>query len=154
MRSNLNYTMTLLPLNWLKIRVSDKKVLWLLATFRWYVRACTWSSWTIPADIIVETLVKNCTTRFYNYHSIGMKSYLSKEQLQIQSTETLFCICLWNNNQVYLNFVTCLYFPLALIRWNSSHCHLMQLFKCKKSCKEKFDSNNNWKAAWPRMILE
>ena len=133
MRSNLNYTMTLLPLNWLKMRVSDKKVLWLLATFRWYVRACTWSSWTIPADIVVETLVKNCTTRFYYYYSIGMKSCLSKEQL---------------------HFVACLYFPLALIRLNSSHCHLMQLFKSKKSCKEKFDSNNNWKAAWPRMILE
>ena len=30
----------------------------------------------------------------------------------------------------------------------------MELFKRKESCKEKFDSNNNWKAAWPRMILE
>ena len=53
----------------------------------------------------------------------------------------------------YLNFITCLYFPLALIRWNSSRCHLMELFKSKESCKEKFDSNNNWKTAWPRMIL-
>ena len=30
----------------------------------------------------------------------------------------------------------------------------MELFKGKESCKEKFDSNNNWKTAWPRMILE
>ena len=44
--------------------------------------------------------------------------------------------------------------PLALIRWNSSHCHLMELYKSKERCKEKFDSNNNWKTAWPGMILE
>ena len=54
----------------------------------------------------------------------------------------------------YLNFVTSLCISLALIRWNSSPCHLMELFKSKESCKEKFDSNNNWKTAWPRMILE
>ena len=30
----------------------------------------------------------------------------------------------------------------------------MELFKSKKSCKEKFDLNNNWKTAWPRMILD
>ena len=30
----------------------------------------------------------------------------------------------------------------------------MELFKSKESCKEKFDSNNNWKTAWPGMILE
>ena len=54
----------------------------------------------------------------------------------------------------YLNFITCLYFPLVLIKWNSSHCHLMELFKIKESFKEKIDSNNNWKTAWPKMILE
>ena len=30
----------------------------------------------------------------------------------------------------------------------------MELFKSKESFKEKVDSNNNWKTAWPRMILE
>ena len=30
----------------------------------------------------------------------------------------------------------------------------MELFKSKESCKEKFDSNNDWKTAWPKMILE
>ena len=29
----------------------------------------------------------------------------------------------------------------------------MKLFKSKESCKEKFDSNNNW-TAWARKILE
>ena len=47
-----------------------------------------------------------------------------------------------------------LYFPLALVRCYSSHCQLMELFKSKESCEEKFDSNNNWKTVWPRMILE
>ena len=80
----------------------------------------------------------------------------SKEQLQKQSTETSFCIMLVYEVIIkwYLNFITCLYFPLVLIRWNSNHCHLMELFKSKESFKEKVDSNNNWKTAWPRMILE
>ena len=45
----------------------------------------------------------------------------------------------------YLNFITCLYFPLALIWWYSNHCNLMELFKTKETSKEKVDSNNNWK---------
>ena len=54
----------------------------------------------------------------------------------------------------YLNFITCLYFPLTLITGNSSQCHLMELFKSKESCKKEFDSNNNQKTTWPGMILE
>ena len=54
----------------------------------------------------------------------------------------------------YLNFITCLYFPIVLIRWNSSHSYLVELFKIKESCKEKVYSNNSWKTALPRMILE
>ena len=90
--------MTLLPLNWLKMRVSAKKKCYKNPSDVMY-SARTWSSWIIPADI-VETWVRNCTARFYNHHSIWMRSYLSKEQLQIQSTETSFCIWLWSNNQV------------------------------------------------------
>ena len=30
----------------------------------------------------------------------------------------------------------------------------MELFKSKEGCKEEFDSNKNWKTAWPRMISE
>ena len=51
-------------------------------------------------------------------------------------------------------FFTCLYFSIALIRGTSNHCHLMELFTSKESFKEKVDSNNSWKTAWPRMILE
>ena len=54
----------------------------------------------------------------------------------------------------YPNFITCLYFSLALISWNSSHCQVMELFKSKESFKEKADLNNNWKTVWARMILE
>ena len=104
----------------------------------------------LPADMVVESSVKNCTARFYNHSTIKLSS---KEQLKIQSTEKSFCICLWSNNQVLsINFITCLYFPLVSIRW--SHYHLMDLFKSKGSSKEKFDSNNNWNTAWTRMILE
>ena len=126
-------------------------------------RACPWSPWTISANIVIETLAKNCTARFYN-HSIGLRSYLLmsnfKFNLQKHHFYEVMMISSSNNIYVYevimkfyLNFITCLHFPLALIRWYSSHCHLMELFKSKESCKEKFDSNNNWKTAWPRMIL-
>ena len=107
----------------------------------------------IPADIVVETWVKNCTARFYN-HSIGMRSYLLKSNFKFNLQKHHFVYVYEVIIKCYLNFITCLYFPLALIRWNSSHCHLMELFKSKESCKEKFDSSNNWKTAWPRMILE
>ena len=90
--------------------------------------------------------------RFYN-HSIGMRSNLLKSNFKIQSTETSFCICLWSN-RCYLSFFTCLYFLLALIKWNSSHCRRMELFKSKENSKEKLDSNNNLKTAWPGMFLE
>ena len=116
-------------------------------------RACPWSSWTIPADIVVETWVKNCTARFYN-HSIGMRSYLLKSNFKFNLQKHHFVYVYEVIIKCYLNFITCLYFPLALIRWSSSHCHLMELFKSKESYKEKFDSNNNWKTAWPRMILK
>ena len=96
--------------------------------------------------------VKNCTTRFYS-HSIEMRSYLLKRKFKFNLQKHHFVHVYEVIIKCYLNFITCLYFPLALIRWNSSHCHLMELFKSKESCKEKFDSNNNWKTAWPRMIL-
>ena len=91
--------------------------------------------------------------KFYN-HSIGMRSYLLKSNNKFNLQKHPF-VCVYKVIiKCYLNFITCLYFSLALIRWNSSHCHLMELFKSKKSCKEKFDSDNNWKTAWPGMILE
>ena len=116
-------------------------------------RACPWSSCTIPADIVVETWVKNYTARFYN-HRIGMRSYLLKSNVRFNLQKHHFVYVYEVIIKCYLNFITCLYFTLALIRWNSSHCHIMEQFKSKESCKEKFDSNNSWKPAWPRMILE
>ena len=40
-------------------------------------------------------------------------------------------------SKCYPKFITCLYFFLALVRWNSSPCHLMELFKDKVSFKKK-----------------
>ena len=113
-------------------------------------RTYPWSSWTIPGDIVIETWVKNCTAGFYNDHSIGMTNYLLKSNLHKHHFVYVHEVIV----KCYLNFITCLYFPLTLIRGNNSHSHLMELFKSKESCKEKFDSNNNWKTAWTRMILE
>ena len=115
-------------------------------------RACPWSSLTVPADIVQETWVKNCTASFYN-HSIGMRSYLLKSNFKFNLQKHHFVYVYKVIIKCYLNFITCLYFPIALIRLSSSHCHLMELFKSKESCKEKIDSNN-WKTEWPRMILE
>ena len=100
-------------------------------------RSCSWISWIIPADIVVGTRVKNCS-KVYK-HSLQKHHFVYAYEVIIK---------------YFLNFITCSYFPRPLIRWNSSHCHLMELFKSKESCKEKFDSNNNWKTAWSRMILE
>ena len=76
----------------------------------------------------------------------------------MQSTETSFFLYVYEVIiKCYPNFLTCLYFLLALIRWNSTHCHLiylMELYKSKESCKGQVDSDNNWKTAWQRMILE
>ena len=116
-------------------------------------RACSWSSWIIPADIVVETWVNNCTTRFYN-HIIGIRSYLLKSNLKFNLQKHHFVYVYEVIITCYLNFITCLYFPLDLIRLNSSHCHLMELFKSKESWKKNLISNNNWKTTWPRMILE
>ena len=114
-------------------------------------RPCPCSSWTIPADIHVETWVKNCTGRFYN-HSIGMRSYLlaSNFKFNLQEHNFVYVIVII---KYYLNFITCLYFPLALITWNSSHCHQIKLFKSKESCKksrfkQKCTAKNGWMYIW------
>ena len=83
-----------------------------------------------------------------------MRSYLLKNNFKRSLQKHHFVNVYKVIIKYYLNFITCLYFPCPLIRWNSSHCHLMELFKSKESCKENSDSNNNWKTAWPGMILE
>ena len=111
-----------------------KNLLWLLTSDD-MCRACPWSSWTIPADIVVETWVKNCTARFYN-HSIGMRSYLIKSNFKFSLQRHHFVYAYEVIIKCCLNFITCLYFPLALIIWNSSHCQQMELFKSKENCKK------------------
>ena len=105
-------------------------------------RACPWSSWTITSRHCCRNLSENCTARFYN-HSIGMTSYLLKRNFKFNLQKHHVVFVYQVTIKYYLNFITCLYFPLALIR-----------AKSKESCKVKFDSNNDWKTVWPRMILE
>ena len=132
----------------------QKKVLWLLPSFRWYVWGMSLKLLDYTSrHIVVETWVKNCATTFYN-DNIGIRSYLLKSNFNFNLQKYHF-VCVYEVIiKCYLNFITCLYSPLVLIRWNSSHCHLMELFKSKESYKEKFGLNNNWKTAWPGMILE
>ena len=123
----------------------------LLTSFRCYV-------WGMSLKLLDYTIRHRCWNLseklFYNHHSIGLRSYLLKSNLNFNLQKHHFVYVYEVITKCYLNSITCLYFPLVLIRWNSSHCHLIELFKSKESCKEKFDSNNNWKTAWPRMILE
>ena len=83
-----------------------------------------------------------------------MRSYLLKNNFKCSLQKNHFVYVYEVIIEYYLNFITCLYFPRSLRRWNSSHCHLIELFKSKESFKKKVDSKNNWKIAWPRMILE
>ena len=148
--------MTLLPWNWLKMRVSAKKSVMVINILQ--MKCIGYVLLEAPglfqrADIVVKTWVKNCTARFCN-HSIGMRSYLIKSNFKFNLQKHHFVYVYEVIIKCYLNFITCLYFPLALIRWNSSHCHLMELFNSKECFKGKLDSNNNWKSAWSKMFLE
>ena len=153
LREVISITLWHLPWNWLKMRDAAKKSVMAINTSDYIFRACSWNCWTITADIVVETWVKNCTASFYN-HSIAMRSYLLKSNFKFNLQKHHFVYVYEEIIKCYLNFITCLYFPIDLIRWNSSHCHLMEQFKSKRSSTEKLDSNINWKTAWPRMILE
>ena len=76
------------------------------------------------AGIVVESWVKNCTATFYN-HSIGMRSYLPKNNFQFNLQKHHFVYVYEVLIKCYLNFITCLHFLLPLITWNSNHCHQM-----------------------------
>ena len=81
------------------------------------IRACPWSFWNryIPAEIVVETWVKNCTARFHN-HSIGMRSYLIKSSFKCNLQKHHFVYVYKVIIKCCLNFITYLYFSLALIK--------------------------------------
>ena len=150
--------MTLLPWNWLKMRVCQKKLLWLSTSpsdNMYHHRKCScWSSWTIPADIVVETWAKNCNKVLESYKNSMKLLPKCNFKCNLQKHHSVY-VGLWHTIiKWYLSFITCLCFPLVLTRWYSNHCHLMELFKDKESFKSKVDSNDNWKAAWPRIILE
>ena len=128
--------MTLLPWNWLKKRVCQKSVMVInilqMILYGMSLKLLDYAS--------RHCWVKNCTARFYS-HSIEMRSYLLKSKFKFSLQKHHFVHVYEVIIKCYLNFITCLYFHLALIRWNSSHCHLMELCKSKESCK--LDSKNN-----------
>ena len=145
--------MTLLPWNWLKMRVSAKKTVMVINILQMICVGHVLESPRPYQQTLFWKLEWKTAARFYN-HSVGMISYLLKNNFKRSLQKHHFVYVYEVVVKYYLNFITCLYFPRPLIRWNSSHCHLMELFKRKESFKKKVDSNNNWKTAWPRMILE
>ena len=89
-----------LEIDWREESVPKKSVIIInILQMKCIYRACPWSSWTIPADIVVETWVKNCTARFYN-HSIGMRSYLIKNKFKFNLQKHHFEYVYEVNNQV------------------------------------------------------
>ena len=138
--------MKLLPWNWLKRRVSAKIK---CCGYFWYFlhdSRGTSPEALGPADIVVETRVK-FQQSFVLIKGKRMGSYLLKAQLQMHSTGALFCIFLWSNNQLLSKF----YFWLIFFPYLNQ---LIELFRSKEYFKEKVDSDNNWKAAWPRVSLK
>ena len=82
---------------------------------------CPWSSWTIPEDIVVETGVKNCS-KVLKSREWEVTFWKSNFNCNLQKH---FVYVYEVIIKCYPNFITCLYFPLALIRWNSTHCYLI-----------------------------
>lgn len=137
----------MLPWTWLKRIISAKNILWMLFTsFRWYV----WSKFLMFLDIVVETRGNNCSD---NLESWEWELAFAESNFNCNLQERHFvCLC-EVKIKCYPNFITCIYLSWVLIRWNSSHCQLMEPFKSKESFEEKVDSDNNWKIALSRMIL-
>ena len=135
--------MTLLPWNWLKMTVSAKKSLIVLNILQ---MKCI--------GHVLETRVKNSTARFCNHSTTGMRSYLIKSKFKVNLQKHHFVYVYEVIIKCNLNFITCLYFPLALFRWNSSHCHLMELFKSKEICRKNLIQTIIEKLHGQRMILE
>ena len=144
--------MTLLPWNSLKMRFSAKKTVMVNNIFQMICVGHFLQSPGPYQQTLLYKLVWKNAARFYN-HCVGMRSCLLKNNFKCSLQKHHFVYVYEVIFKYYQNFITCLYFPLPLNRWNSSHCHLMELFKSKESFKEKVDLNNNWKTAMPRMIL-
>ena len=61
----------------------------------------------------------------------------------MQCSGASFCIFYEVIINCHSDFMTSFYFPLALVRSNSSHRQLMDLLNSKERFEEKVDSDNN-----------
>ena len=101
------------------------------------------------ADLIRRTCCKNPSEKLQQgFVIMGMRSYLLKEQLQMKFNlkKHHFVYVCEVITKCYSHFISCSYFPLALIKLNSTHCHqiyLMELFKSKERFKEKVEKLKN-----------
>ena len=85
-----------------------KEMSWLLTSLRWYVQG-------MSLNLLNHTsryCCKNSSEKLQQGYVIIAQEWKlpSKEQLQTQSAETSFCICLWSNNQVLPKFYYLLIF--------------------------------------------
>ena len=110
------------------MRVSAKKTVMVINIIQMICIGCFLEA-PGPYQHTLLELEWKTATRFYN-HSIGTRwSYLLKSNFKCNLQKHHFVYVYEAMIKCYPNFITCLYFPLALIRWNSSHYHLNELFK-------------------------
>ena len=98
--------------------------------------------------IVVETRAKTAASLFVIIKKKRIGSYFLPAWLRMQCSGPSFCIFYEVIISCYPNFMTCFYFPLALVRSNSIHCHTMDLFMSKENLKKEVYSDNNWKTEW------
>ena len=123
-----------------KRKVSSKRVLWLFFTsFR-----CLWSKSLDQQTLLWKRQRKTVVSLFVIIKKKRIGSYLLPA---ITSNAMLYHFAYYYQVIIncYTNFMILFYFPLALVRSNSSHCQLMDVFKSKESSKEKIFSGNTWK---------
>ena len=93
----------------------SKRVIFIMKILPW--------NWLDQQKLFVETRVKNC--HFVIIKKKRIRSYLLPAWLQMQFSGASFYIFLWSIINCYSNYMIYIYFPLALLRSNSSHCQLM-----------------------------
>ena len=106
---------------------------------------CRNSSEKLQLGLVIikgKRIVQNC-----DFFQLVMGSHHLKAQLQMQYTGASFCVFLWSSNSLLSKFYYLFMFSPCLNQ-------LIELFRSKENFKEKIDSYNNWKAAWPRMSLD
>ena len=110
------YESAILQLIEVKKKVSAKRVLWLFFTSFRYLWSRSWTNLLYQQGLMLKLEQKIATSLFVIIKKKRIGSYLLLAWLQMQCSRASFCIFLWSNYMnCYPNFMTCFYFPLALV---------------------------------------